>query len=58
MIPPKDTPPPKDLPENPDGMCIGICTIGPDGYCEGCGRSEEELHAPQQSNLEARRPTR
>jgi predicted Fe-S protein YdhL (DUF1289 family) len=23
--------------------CIGICTLGPDGYCEGCLRSGQEI---------------
>ncbi|KAA0688285.1 DUF1289 domain-containing protein [Azospirillum brasilense] len=27
--------------ENP---CVGICIIGEDGYCEGCGRSEDEIY--------------
>lgn len=27
--------------ENP---CIGLCIIGEDGRCEGCGRTEEEIH--------------
>ncbi|QCO14643.1 DUF1289 domain-containing protein [Azospirillum brasilense] len=27
--------------ENP---CVGICIIGDDGYCEGCGRSEDEIY--------------
>ncbi len=26
-----------------DTPCIGICIIGPDGRCEGCGRTEEEI---------------
>ena len=27
--------------ENP---CIGLCTIGEDGRCEGCGRTEDEIY--------------
>ena len=27
--------------ENP---CVGICIIGEDGYCAGCGRSEDEIY--------------
>lgn len=27
--------------ENP---CIGICVIGEDGRCEGCGRTEDEIY--------------
>lgn len=23
--------------------CIGICTLGPDGLCEGCLRSGDEI---------------
>jgi len=30
-----------DEDENP---CVGICTIGEDGRCEGCGRTEEEIY--------------
>ncbi|MFP3480370.1 DUF1289 domain-containing protein [Azospirillum brasilense] len=30
-----------DEDENP---CVGICVIGEDGYCEGCGRSEDEIY--------------
>jgi predicted Fe-S protein YdhL (DUF1289 family) len=29
-----------DEDENP---CVGICIIGEDGYCQGCGRSEAEI---------------
>ncbi len=24
--------------------CIGICIIGEDGRCEGCGRTEDEIY--------------
>lgn len=27
-----------------DNPCIGICIIGEDGCCEGCGRSEDEIY--------------
>ncbi|MDQ2103917.1 DUF1289 domain-containing protein [Azospirillum isscasi] len=27
--------------ENP---CVGICIIGEDGRCEGCGRTEDEIY--------------
>jgi predicted Fe-S protein YdhL (DUF1289 family) len=23
--------------------CIGVCTLGADGYCEGCHRSGDEI---------------
>lgn len=24
--------------------CIGLCIIGEDGRCQGCGRTEEEIY--------------
>ncbi|HYH19996.1 MAG TPA: DUF1289 domain-containing protein [Azospirillum sp.] len=30
-----------DEAENP---CVGICVIGEDGRCEGCGRTEAEIY--------------
>lgn len=26
-----------------ESPCIKICTIDPDGYCDGCRRSEDEI---------------
>ena len=26
--------------------CIGLCIIGEDGRCQGCGRTEEEIYGP------------
>jgi len=30
--------------EDQDNPCLGVCMIGADGICEGCGRSEEEIY--------------
>jgi len=27
-----------------DTSCVGICIIGEDGRCEGCGRTEDEIY--------------
>ncbi|WP_448204125.1 DUF1289 domain-containing protein [Azospirillum sp. sgz302134] len=27
-----------------ESLCVGICIIGDDGRCEGCGRTEEEIY--------------
>lgn len=27
-----------------ESVCIGICIIGEDGRCEGCGRTEDEIY--------------
>lgn len=27
--------------------CVGLCMIGDDGLCEGCGRSEDEIYGMQ-----------
>lgn len=27
-----------------DNPCVGICIIGDDGRCEGCGRTEDEIY--------------
>ncbi len=27
-----------------DNPCVGICIIGEDGRCEGCGRTEVEIY--------------
>ncbi|MGQ9364710.1 DUF1289 domain-containing protein [Azospirillum sp. ST 5-10] len=29
-----------------DDPCVGVCMIGEDGRCVGCGRSEDEIHGP------------
>lgn len=36
--------------ENP---CIGICIIGEDGRCEGCGRTEDEIYGPSDPAADA-----
>ncbi len=30
--------------DEPDNPCIGVCIIGEDGVCEGCGRTEDEIY--------------
>jgi len=30
--------------EDEDNLCVGICVIGEDGRCEGCGRTEDEIY--------------
>lgn len=36
--------------ENP---CIGICVIGEDGRCEGCGRTEDEIYGIEPAEASA-----
>ena len=26
-----------------ESPCVGVCKMGPDGYCEGCKRNREEI---------------
>ena len=30
--------------DDDESFCIGICIIGEDGRCEGCGRTEEDIY--------------
>jgi len=30
--------------EDEENPCVGICIIGEDGVCEGCGRTEDQIY--------------
>ena len=30
--------------DDDENACVGICIIGEDGRCEGCGRTEAEIY--------------
>ena len=30
--------------DDDENACVGICIIGEDGRCEGCGRTETEIY--------------
>ena len=30
--------------EDEENPCVGVCIIGEDGRCEGCGRTEDEIY--------------
>lgn len=30
--------------EDDENPCVGLCIIGEDGRCEGCGRTEDEIY--------------
>lgn len=36
-----------------ESVCIGICVIGEDGRCEGCGRTEDEIYGTPAPAAEA-----
>ncbi|MBP2313271.1 DUF1289 domain-containing protein [Azospirillum soli] len=39
--------------EDEENLCIGICVIGEDGRCEGCGRTEDEIYGVPAESAEA-----